>query len=218
MEAEIRVDGFLRAHPSTDPAFLAVAARMRDGVARLRSLASEEHSVRLDTRAARRHRRELRRIIAAELIEYVARVGRRIADAHPELADRFRAPSANTSHATFLAAAWETLNLARAHRALVTDGGSSDELDDLATALTRLEEATERAAASHRSHLGARTELGRLSAELDTVIGLLDGLIRARFAAEPELLAAWDRARHGGDPAELATAGAAAGPDFIQAA
>ena len=50
--------------------------------------------------------------------------------------------------------------------------------------------------ASKQRHIVARTELRRLSDQVMQLVGILDGINRYRFAREPQLLAAWDRAKH----------------------
>jgi hypothetical protein len=49
---------------------------------------------------------------------------------------------------------------------------------------------------SKQRHILARSELRTLSDEVMQLVGILDGINRYRFAREPQLLAAWDRAKH----------------------
>ena len=49
---------------------------------------------------------------------------------------------------------------------------------------------------SKQRHILARSELRTLSDEVMQVVGILDGINRYRFAREPQLRAAWDRAKH----------------------
>ena len=74
-------------------------------------------------------------------------------------------------------------------------GLSTAQLDGLATLLTRFEEATDLANAGRRHHVGARAELGAISAELTRVNGVRDVLNQTRFRDDPNLLAGWDSAR-----------------------
>ncbi|MEO7987868.1 MAG: hypothetical protein ABI766_15185, partial [Gemmatimonadales bacterium] len=45
-------------------------------------------------------------------------------------------------------------------------------------------------------HVSARAELKAASDEVVRLVGMLDGLNRYRFDREPQLLAAWESARH----------------------
>ena len=43
-------------------------------------------------------------------------------------------------------------------------------------------------------HVGATAELGTVAEEVGQVVKVMSGLIRVRFASQPELLAAWESA------------------------
>ena len=69
-------------------------------------------------------------------------------------------------------------------------------LDDLRQAVDELDASVEETVASKQRHILARAELRRLSDQVMQLVGILDGINRYRFAREPHLLAAWDRAKH----------------------
>lgn len=197
LEMAVRVRDFGRAHPFADPSHVAVVARFEEGLARTQALAVQEQAGRLDSVAATRHRKGVRRQLEIDLMRYLARVGEVAAKDHPELAGRFRAPHHNANNATLLARAWDMLNLAKANQdVLVGYGLAGSQLEDLATTLTRFEAATEKANAGRRNHVGARADLQSVTAQLMDAIGLLEVLYRTRFRDDAERLASWESARN----------------------
>ena len=196
MEMADRALDFLRAHPSSDPSHLTVVQGLEARLARITALAVVELAGRRDARSATGYRRALRREAQATLVRLVERVGEMAAVDHPELVGQFEGPHRGASNAAFLARAWELLQRARTREeVLVPYGLAGAQLDGLAGLLTRFEEATERAHAGRANHVGARAELGAISAELSLVIGVLDALNQTRVREDPNLLAAWDSAR-----------------------
>ncbi|MDX2058106.1 MAG: hypothetical protein SFV24_09920 [Gemmatimonadales bacterium] len=197
LEMAVRVRGFVRAHPFSDPTHAALGVRLEEAVSKAQALAVREQTGRLDAGAAVRHRRELRRYLQRELIRYVSRVGRVASKDHPELIGRFVAPRAQMRNATFLARAWDLLEAAKTHReVLAAHGLAATQVDDLATALNRYEAATDRADAGRRAHVGARAELLSIMADLGELVRLLDTLNQMRFRDDPDRLAAWESARN----------------------
>ena len=84
-----------------------------------------------------------------------------------------------------------------AQRELLLQHGLGETLlDDLRQAVNELDASEEETVASMQRHILARSELRRLSVQVMQLIGILDGINRYRFAREPQLLAAWDRAKH----------------------
>jgi hypothetical protein len=59
-----------------------------------------------------------------------------------------------------------------------------------------LDASVEEAMASKQRHILPRSELRTLSDKAMHLVGILDGINRYRFARGPQLLAAWDRAKH----------------------
>lgn len=186
-----------RKHPFSDPSHSAVVERFEERLARAQVLAVQEQTGRLDAGTATRLRKEVRRALETQLMRYVARVGDVAAHDHLELVGRFRSPGSHVSNAAFLARAWDMLNLAKANQELlVSHGLGGTQLDDLASAITRFEAATEKANAGRRGHVGARADLASVTGDLVEMVGLLDVLNRTRFGSEPELLASWESARN----------------------
>lgn len=197
LEMAVRVRDFVRAHPFSDPTHAALGTRLEEAVTKAQALAVREQTGRLDASAAIRHRRTLRRDLQRELVRYVARVGEVAAHEHPELVGRFKAPGGSVRNATFLARAWDLLELAKANQELLGSHGlAGGQLDDLAGALTRFEAATEQANSGRRAHVGARADLLSVTGEVMELVRLLEVLNRMRFRADPDALAAWESARN----------------------
>ena len=47
-----------------------------------------------------------------------------------------------------------------------------------------------------QSHVAARAEMKTLSDEISRLVGMLDGFNRYRFHLDPELIVAWESAKH----------------------
>ena len=62
--------------------------------------------------------------------------------------------------------------------------------------MDELDASVEETVESKQRHILARSKLRTLSDEVMQLVGILDGINRYRFAREPQLLAAWDRAKH----------------------
>jgi hypothetical protein len=69
-------------------------------------------------------------------------------------------------------------------------------LDDQAAAVAQFEASVAETNEGRQDHVLARAELERVSEEGMQLVGMLDGLNRYRFAREPQLLRAWESARH----------------------
>jgi hypothetical protein len=83
------------------------------------------------------------------------------------------------------------------HEALLVPLGLGENfVAELTAGVTAFESLSEAANAGRRDHVGARADLTAVADEIMEVVGLLDGLNRARFASTPDLLAAWDSARN----------------------
>jgi hypothetical protein len=193
----VRARDFLRAHPVSDPSHLAITTRLDDLVAKAQSLAVLEQGGRLDARAANRHRTSLRVEILTRKVRFIERVGVLAAAERPDLAGRFRGPSFNASNAVFLTRGWDLANLAREHLELLARHGlAATQLEDLASALTRFEEATLKANVGRGTHVGARRELESTVRGILKILGVLDVLNKIRFSGNEQLLGEWLSARN----------------------
>ncbi len=196
LEMAVRVRDFLKAHPFTDPSHQAIGARFGDLVTRAQALAVQEQSGRMGSAAANRRRRELRQDIEVVMIRYLRKVADLASREDPDIAGRFRMPSRRAPNATFMARGWDLIAAAREHQELLGRHGlSANHLDEVTSALNRLEAAAERANAGRREHMGARAKLLEVTAEIMELVGLMDVINRTRFRADAEPLGAWTGAR-----------------------
>jgi hypothetical protein len=84
----------------------------------------------------------------------------------------------------------------RLQELLVPAGLGSAFLPDLTQAIGEFESASLELDAGRRDHITARANFTELASECSEVTALLDALNRKRFAADPELLAAWRAVRN----------------------
>jgi hypothetical protein len=106
-------------------------------------------------------------------------------------------PPTKASHMVYRTVARTLLDKGVAQRELLLKHGLGETLlDDLRQAVDELDASIEETVASKQRHILARSELRTLSDEVMRLVGILDGINRYRFAREPQLLAAWDRAKH----------------------
>ena len=62
------------------------------------------------------------------------------------------------------------------------------------TSLDQFETAVEQGAAGRLTHVGATSELDTVGEEVVQIVKVMTGLIRVRFASQPELLVEWESA------------------------
>ena len=80
------------------------------------------------------------------------------------------------------------LAMAEAQEALLNEGMTPTLLTELGKMLTEFDAASEAARAARLDRIGARADL--------EAVKVLDGINRWRFGKDPELLVAWNAARH----------------------
>jgi hypothetical protein len=197
MDMAVRVREFSRAHPSADPNYASVLARLEDGVVRLEMLAKQQEGGYMVSRSSVEKRRALRRRLRDELLRHLVTVAEVAAEESPGIMPRYRMPAGNASNATFQALARKLLDNGQADKELLARHGLSQRLlDDLAQALTQYDASVEESSLGRRDHVAARAELNAVSREILNLVELLDGLNRYRFGAGSATLAAWESARN----------------------
>ncbi len=77
---------------------------------------------------------------------------------------------------------------------LIKHGLSEEVLTALEKTLEEFQTLVEQGAAGRMAHVGASAELVTVAEEVVQVVKVMNGLIRLRFATQPELLAAWESA------------------------
>ncbi|MEO8451561.1 MAG: hypothetical protein ABI647_17335 [Gemmatimonadota bacterium] len=160
---------------------------------------TQQRAGEIAAKAATEHRLDLRDTISDQLLRHLASVGGDAAREKAELLGKFKRPPSNSSNLTFLTAARAMLTEAQGETDVLGRHGMADALlGDLDSAVTKLEEATSAARASRLDHVGARADLAAVASEISSIVRVLDGLNRYRFAKDKELLAAWDSAKNVG--------------------
>lgn len=197
LEMAVRVRDFSRTHPSSDVNAQGLLARLEERIGRAEALAGQQHAGRIASRAATARRKEVRRALQRELLPYLVRVGTAAAVENPEVAQRFALTRTNMSNQAFLVAARSMLTEAVGKADLLRRHGLAQTLiDDVSEAIVQYAKAVEEANAGRAAHVGARADLRSVMEEISRLVGLLDGLNRYRFRADPEAKAAWDSARN----------------------
>lgn len=84
-----------------------------------------------------------------------------------------------------------------ADRELLAKHGLSETLlEDLRAALDEFDASLLETSDGKLEHVQARAELDALSGEVTQLVAVLDGINRYRFERDPELLVAWESAKH----------------------
>ena len=158
-------------------------ARQRDG--------------QLVAKAAHPQRRQLRRTLTDRYLSQLASVAEQAAKEEPGPFVAFRVPAGTTSHLVFASAVRSMLTAATEGSELLAKHALSETLlKDLDQAVTEVDELNATVLEAKRGHVGATTELGQVAADLVELVGVLDGIYRYAFADSPQILGAWNSARH----------------------
>jgi hypothetical protein len=218
MEMGAQARDFNRTRPSSDPNHGLVLAELEETITEMEALAAQQVTGVVSRGSSAVRRKEIRRQLNDGLLRHLVTVANRAAEEQPDLTREFRMPSTNLSHTVYRTVARTLLDKGVAQRELLVKHGLGETLlDDLRKAVDELDASIDETVASKQRHILARSELRRLSDQVMQLVGILDGINRYRFAREPQLLAAWDRAKHvvGGSqvPAPPSTPETPAGPD-----
>lgn len=69
-------------------------------------------------------------------------------------------------------------------------------LDELDAAIKEFDGSLQQTNSGRQSHVAARAEMRALGDEITRLVGMLDGFNRNRFHRNPELILAWQSAKH----------------------
>lgn len=186
---------FTRLHPDTSPAFVAAVARLQERLARAHQLAQQQLDGRSAVHVATARKSELRRLIRRTHLHHLASVAEVASVEEPELARKFVIPRDTTTYNGFQTAASGMAAEAQSRKELLLKHGLAEEvLSGLEVALDQFDSAVEQGAAGRLTHIGARSELDRMGEEVVQIVKVMTGLIRVRFAGQPELLDQWESA------------------------
>ena len=113
------------------------------------------------------------------------------------IAEKFRLPSTSATHTAYRAVASKLLEDGRANQeVLVKRGLSATMLDELDAAIKEFDASLQESDDGKQAHVAARAEMKELGDEIMRLVGILDGFNRFRFHHEPELIIAWESAKH----------------------
>ena len=190
------VRDFCKANPSDDPGYATALGRLEDRLARFDALALRQSAARSAEGAAVDRRNQLRRDHHFQLVRHVVRAGQLAAREQPQLLRKFKLGPLGGTHTAFLVSARRTLEEAVANQeALVAQGLSLQMLEELKQRLAEYEQAMGEVHVGRTAHMGARTDLEVVAAEVVRQVELLNTFNQRRFRNDPERLGAWEGAR-----------------------
>jgi NADH:quinone oxidoreductase NDUFB4/B15 subunit-like protein len=195
LDMGMRVLEFSRLHTDTSAGYVSAAARLEQLLTRADQLARQEVDGRSEVRAATARKLELRRQVKQAHLDHLTNVARVAAVEEPDLVQKFAFPRNSTSYRAFQTVAGSMAAEAESRKDLLIKHGLSEEvLAGLKVALDQFETAVEQGAAGRLTHVSAKAELEAVADEIVQVVKVMNGLIRIRFANQPETLAAWESA------------------------
>jgi hypothetical protein len=190
-----RVLEFSRLHPDQSAGYIAASARVQERLKRADELARQQVDGLAEGRVATGRKRELRRFMMQAHLDHLVSVAEIASVEEPELVRKFRFPADATTYLAFRAAASSMAAEAESRKELLLKHGlSEDVLNGLKTSLDQFETALEQGAAGRIARAGATAELMTVADEIVQIVKVMNGLIRIRFANQPELLAGWETA------------------------
>ena len=193
----VRVRVFSDTHPSADPSWVIVFGRLKEGIDRLIALSGQQVGGFLSKHASTLRRRDIRRRLRDGLMRHLVTIAEDAASEKAELRDKIQLPAHNLSNARFQAFVRTMLEQGQAEKELLVKHGlTSTLLDDLAAAVAEFDASVAETNTGRQDHILASAELERVSNELVQLVAMMDGINRYRFAKEPQLLAAWESAKH----------------------
>ena len=197
LEMAVRVRDFSDTHPSADPSFATVLGRLKEGIDRIVELGGQQVGGFLSTHSSSLRRSDIRRKLRDGLLRHLVTVAEDAASEKPELGAKFKLPAHNLSHVRFQAVARKMLEQGQAEQELLVKHGLSDTLlGDLAAAVAEFDASVAETNSGRQDHILAGAELRTVSEEVVQLVEMMDGLNRYRFQKEPQLLVAWESAKH----------------------
>ncbi len=195
MAASVRT--FSRAHPSADASYALVLDRLDRTISRMDELAKQQEGGFVSKHSAFVRRQDLRRRLQGGLLRHLVTVAEDVGSEAPAVAEKFRLPSTSATHGGFRTSASKLLDEGRANRELLVKHGLSETmLDELDAAIKEFDASLQETDHGKQSHVEARAEMDTLSDEIMRLVGMLDGFNRYRFHHDPELIVAWESAKH----------------------
>src|SRR3954470_5254176 len=192
-----RALAFAEAHPEQTPANLPALSRLKELLTRADELVIQQRDGISEVRAATIEKRDIRRKIRRTHLPHLFRVAEAAGIERPELAQKIQLPSDEMPYLAFRSAVQGILTEVQHEKELLVRYGMVEPAPaSLAETVVKFDRAIERGVAGRRAHVGARAQLRAIVDEVLEQVRQLDGLIRFRFASDPEGLAAWRSARN----------------------
>jgi hypothetical protein len=191
------VSTFSHSHPSPDASYTLVLDRLDGAILRLDELAKQQEGGYMSKHSSAVRRKDLRRRLHLGLLRHLVTVAEDAGLEAPAVAEKFRLPSTSATHTGFRTVASKMLEEGRANQELLVKRGLSETLlDELDAAIKEFDESLQDTDDGKQSHVAARAEMNTLCEEIMRLVGMLDGFNRYRFHHEPELIVAWQSAKH----------------------
>lgn len=188
---------FATAHPVADAGFAAVITRLQAEVAKADALGMLQGAGRDGEHAALSRRSAIRQSVESQQLRRLCRIADLAAVDHPGLAGRFVVPPAGAPNREFLLKARTLLADTTAEKELLSSLGLGDTfVEELTQAVADYETATASAHAARADHVGAGAELAAVAHRCTADVVVIDTYMRAKFATDPQILAAWRSARN----------------------
>jgi hypothetical protein len=188
---------FSRAHPSADASYALVLERLDGTISRIEELAKAQEGGFASKHSSVVRRQDLRRRLHQGLIRHLVTAAEDAGLENPGIAEKFQLPRSSTTNISFRAAAAKLLEEGRANQELLVKHGlSTTLLDDLEKGIQAFDASLAESDGSKQTHVAARAEMKALGDEIVRIVRILDGFNRYRFHHDPELIAAWESAKH----------------------
>jgi hypothetical protein len=191
------VRAFSRAHPSSDGSYASVVNRLDAVIVLIEELAERQAGGQAATQSAAARRGDIRRQLQMGLLRHLVTTAAHADTESPGITEKFPTPNINATHAVYRARAGDLLNQARLNQELLVQHGLSETLlSDLETTLAEFDASLRESDDAKQTHVAARAEMKALSDEITRLVGILDGFNRYRFHSHPQLIVAWESAKH----------------------
>lgn len=196
-EMAVRVRDFSHAHPSADPSFVSILGRLEEAISRTVALEGQQTGGFLSKHSSTVRRRDVRRRLREGLLRHLVTIAEDASAEQPQLLEMFRLPPQSASHGAFQNLSRKLLEQGVAQKELLVKHGLSDKLlDDLTAAVADLDASLAETNGGLNNHVLAGAELRRVSDEIMQLVAMMDGVNRYRFEREPQLMVAWESAKH----------------------
>jgi hypothetical protein len=176
--------------------------------------AARQRSGFIDQHAGATRKAELVRTLRSVHVPHMARAGSSAAREDHNLAALFTLKPQTGTFAALVTAVGQMAEAAEERKSLLVKYGMEESvLTDTVKTLAEIQAATAQSDRGRAAHVSATAELRRAAREVIRLVGIMDGVNRLRFRADPALLAEWrsvSRIRRDGGPAPADDADVAA--------